>query len=99
MKFDIEETIKKIKKPWESVDLIKFDNKILRIALFEGKYPKGEHQHEYEEVFVVYRGKVTMSIKDEDFELSEGQGIVVPKGAKHSAFAPISSFVLYIDQD
>lgn len=33
MKFDIEKAIKKIKKPWTPVDLAKFDDKVLRIAL------------------------------------------------------------------
>ncbi len=99
MKFDIEGAIKKIKKPWTAIDLMRFDNKVLRVALFEGKYPKGKHRHDYEEVFMVYRGKVAISTENGDAELSEGQGVVVPKGVNHSAYAAAPSFVLFIDQD
>ncbi len=95
MKFDIEETIKKIKKPWSPVDLIQFDDKVLRIALFEGEYR--QHSHEYDEFFLVYKGKIIIWTEKGNIELSEGQGGVVPKGIKHKPIASKPSYVLMID--
>ena len=98
MNFDIEETIRKIKKPWSPVDLAKFDNKILRIALFDGEYK--EHNHEnFEETFIVYKGKITIFVDGKPNELSEGQGIKVPKGAKHKVESAKPSYVVFIDED
>ena len=79
------------------MDLAKFDNKILRVALFDGEYK--EHSHDdYEEIFIVYKGKITIVVDGERVELSEGQGISVPRGAKHKAIATSSSCVLFIDE-
>lgn len=98
MKFDIEETIKNIKKPWDPIDLVKFDNKILRVALFEGKYK--EHSHDnFEETFIVYKGKITIFVDGRPNELLEGQGVKVPKGAKHRVVASIPSYILFVDED
>ena len=95
MKFNIEEIIKQISKPWTPIDLITFEGKVLRIALFEGEYK--EHTHEYDEFFLVYKGKITIWTEEGDIELSEGEGGVVPKGIKHKPIASKPSYVLMID--
>lgn len=95
MKFNIEETIKKISKPWTPLDLITFEDKILRIALFEGEYK--EHTHEYDEFFLVYKGKINIWTEEGNIELNEGEGGTVPKGIKHKPIAKEPSYVLMID--
>ena len=95
MKFNIESVIKNITKPWTPVDLVRFDNKILRIALFEGGYH--EHSHEYDEFFFVYRGKIRIWTPNENIELGEGEGVTIPKGLLHKPTSGISSYVLMVD--
>lgn len=95
MKFDIEKTIRKIKKPWTPIDLVTFEDKVLRIALFKGGYH--EHKHEYDEFFYVYKGKITVWTEKKSFDLSAGEGGVVSKGVKHKPIAKVASYVLMID--
>ena len=95
MKFDIEEAIKKIKKPWTPVDLATFEKRILRVALFEGEYQ--EHSHEYDEFFLVYKGQISIWTEHGTIELTEGKGGTVKKGVKHKPFASKPSYVLMVD--
>jgi len=95
MKFDIESAIKSITKPWAPLDLATFDDKILRIALFEGEYH--EHIHEYDEFFLVYRGAITIWTENGDIELKEGEGTTISKNLKHKPIAITPSYVLMVD--
>jgi len=95
MKFDIESVIKTIAKPWTPVDLATFDNKVLRIALFEGEYH--EHSHEYDEFFLVYRGAITIWTENGNIELKDGEGTTIPRSLKHKPIAQTPSYVLMID--
>ncbi|OGI86322.1 hypothetical protein A3A05_01930 [Candidatus Nomurabacteria bacterium RIFCSPLOWO2_01_FULL_41_12] len=95
MKFNIDSVIKNINKPWTPVDLEKFDDLVLRIALFEGEYH--EHSHLYDEFFFVYKGEIKIWTERGDIELKAGEGITIPKNLKHKPIARIPSFVLMID--
>ncbi len=94
-RFDIEEAIKKIDKPWTPVNLVTFDDRVLQLVLFDGEYK--EHTHDYDEFFYVYRGKITIWTEKGNIELSEGQGGVVEKGIKHKPMAENPSYVLMVD--
>ena len=95
MKFDVETAIKTITKPWTPVDLATFDNKVLRLALFEGEYH--EHSHGYDEFFFVYQGAITIWTEKGNVELKEGEGTTISKGVKHKPMAHVPSYVLMID--
>jgi quercetin dioxygenase-like cupin family protein len=95
-KINIEEVIKTITKPWMPIDLGVFDNKILRIALFKGEYH--EHDHPYDELFLVYRGNINIWTEREVVELNEGESIVIPKGLKHKPSADKPAYVFMIDE-
>ncbi len=95
MKFDIESAIKSITKPWTPIDLAKFDDKILRIALFKGEY--NEHSHDYDEFFFVYRGAIEIWTDDKTIKLKEGEGVTIPKKTKHKPISKVHSYVLMID--
>ncbi len=97
MKFDINSAIKIISKPWTPIDLAKFDNKVLRLALFEGEYY--EHSHEYDEFFLVYKGGITIWTEKGEIELKAGEGTTIPKGLKHKPIAVTPSYVLMIDSE
>jgi len=43
-----------------------------------------EHQHEFDEYFVVLHGMYTLIIKGEKFRLKKGDEYFIPKGVPHS---------------
>ncbi len=62
---------------------------------------KGEfvwHQHENEdEMFLVYKGQLTMQLRDGDVLLNEGEMIVIPKGTEHRPVAVEEVLVLLFE--
>lgn len=62
---------------------------------------KGEfvwHQHENEdELFMVFSGKLTIKLKDQDVVLEAGEFMVIPKGVEHMPIAEEEVQVLLIE--
>ncbi len=52
-------------------------------------YPPGtyfeEHSHKFDKIAAVLGGRFRISFGDDEYELEAGDGIFVPKGAKHTA--------------
>jgi len=43
------------------------------------------HQHDdQDEVFIVYKGRLTIRLRSDNVELSEGEMFVVPRGVEHA---------------
>ncbi|MCR4328898.1 MAG: cupin domain-containing protein [Patescibacteria group bacterium] len=97
MKFNLDSLCKTITKPWTPVDVAVCDDKVLRVALFEGEYHK--HSHEYDEFFMVHRGAITIWTEKGTIELEEGEGYTVPKNTKHKPSAKTPSYVLMVDSE
>lgn len=49
-----------IKKPWIPVEVARFNNQVLRVAIFEGEYHWHSHENE-DEFFLVYKGSITIN--------------------------------------
>jgi mannose-6-phosphate isomerase-like protein (cupin superfamily) len=58
------------------------------VSFFVNNTPPGHgpsaHTHPYEEVFVVHRGTVTLTVDGEQVEAGPDQIVIVPAGAVHS---------------
>lgn len=94
--FNIEKVVSEIEKPWEPIDLAVFDDRVSRIALFKGEYKL--HSHDYDEFFLVYRGKIIIQTQYGEIALAEGQGTVIPKGMIHKPVADNPAYVLMVDR-
>ncbi|MDQ2870615.1 MAG: cupin domain-containing protein [Acidobacteriota bacterium] len=56
------------------------------------------HSHEAEdEMFLVVKGRLTISFRDGDVELTENEMLIVPKGVEHKPFAREEAHVLLIE--
>ena len=56
------------------------------------------HSHEAEdEMFLVVKGRLTISFRDGDVELSENEMLIVPKGVEHRPLAREEAHVLLIE--
>ena len=94
-KFNLDDAVAKISAPWTPVDVAAVNGNALRIALFEGEYH--EHTHEYDELFLVYRGAITIWTESGTINLAEGEGYTVPAGTNHKPIANEPAYVLFID--
>jgi mannose-6-phosphate isomerase-like protein (cupin superfamily) len=67
------------------------------MALFQGEYQWHKHTNE-EELFYVYKGKVTIRMRaHEDIKLSEGEMVVVPKNMEHRPESSEPSYVIMFE--
>ncbi len=95
-KKSIEKAIKTIKKPWTPVEIARFNNQVMLLALFEGEYYWHTHP-DAEEVFYVYRGAINIQLKKKpDIIIQEGELAVVPRRVAHCSKSNKPSYVLMI---
>lgn len=96
-KIFVEEKIKEIKKAWSPVEIVRVNDYVIRIALFDGEYHWHKHENE-DELFYVYKGKIIIQIKNQqDLVLNEGEMALIPKGVKHCPKSVEPSYVLLFE--
>jgi len=93
---DIEAKCDEIDEPWSPVDLATVNDQVVRMALFQGEYHW--HRHEEDELFYVYRGKITIGIRGyPDVVLGTGEMAVVPRNVEHRPESAGPSYVLMFE--
>jgi mannose-6-phosphate isomerase-like protein (cupin superfamily) len=56
------------------------------------------HQHENEdELFIVFKGRLTIQLRDKNIELGVGEMFVVPKGIEHCPLAEQDTHFMMIE--
>lgn len=46
--------------------------------------PSPLHKHEHEEIHIAIHGKMTVTVENVEYELQEGDSIIIPRGAYHA---------------
>ena len=91
------EKINQITKPWTPIDVARFNDQVVRLALFKGEYHWHRHENE-DELFYVYKGNITIHIRGQnDLVLKEGEMGLVPKGIEHCPRSDGDSYVLMFE--
>ena len=94
---NLQDKIKEITTPWSPIDVMKVNDQVIRLALFEGEYHWHSHTKE-DELFYVFRGKIAIQLKGEpDVILCEGEMAIIPKNVEHCPKGLISSYVLMFE--
>ena len=89
--------MKEITKPWTPIDVARFNDQVVRLALFRGEYHWHRHENE-DELFFVFKGKITIQLRGQnDMVLNEGEMGLVPKGIEHCPKSDDDSYVLMIE--
>ncbi len=57
-----------------------------KLAKIKGEFPWHSHA-DADEMFFIWRGKITLEFRTHSIDLSEGEAIVVPKGVEHRPIA------------
>lgn len=97
-KFDFDLIKASLTKPWSPIDVAKFNGQVLRAALFDGVYHW--HTHSDDECFIVWRGCIQIELKGRaPVMLTQGNGMVVPKGQEHRPVANEPSVVLMVEPE
>lgn len=95
-KYILKDIKKQLNKTWSPVDVVSFNNQVLRVAIFDGEYHWHSHQNE-DEFFLIFSGSITIETENGQIILNKGEGTVIPKGLKHKPSANKPSLVLMVE--
>lgn len=94
--FNLKEIDKKLRnKYWSPLDVAHVNDWVLRAAAVKGEFHW--HQHNDDEFFLIYKGKIIIDTEKGPIELNEGEGTVIPKNLKHKPRADKRAVVLLLE--
>lgn len=92
----LEELCGKIPKKFSPIRVAKVENCSVSLALIDGNYPF--HRHNGDEFFYVFKGEVTIDLKEGDsIDLKEGEALLVKEGTVHRSRSKKKSFILVFE--
>ena len=83
---NIAEKFDSFSEHWKPKIIAELNGQQIRIAKLKGEFVWHSHENE-DEMFLVIKGKLTISFRDGDKALNEGEFLVVPKGVEHKPSA------------
>jgi mannose-6-phosphate isomerase-like protein (cupin superfamily) len=95
-KIDFLNLAKKLKGPWEPMEVVRMDGYHVLLALFDGEYKF--HKHDGDEMFFVLKGEIEIEMDSGIVKLKEGEGYLLPKDTAHRSKAAKPSIVMAIER-
>ncbi len=81
-KVNIRDELASVKEHWSQKIIAEANGQLFKVAKGVGEL--NWHQHDdQDELFILYKGRLTIQLRTEDIKLSEGDLFVVPKGVEH----------------
>jgi len=93
---DIPNLIEDSKKEWQNFSLSEVNDCIVRLGVIHGEFHWHRHDNE-DEFFYVIDGLLHIDLEGKIFDLSPGQGFMVPKGVSHRTRAPQRTSILMVE--
>jgi mannose-6-phosphate isomerase-like protein (cupin superfamily) len=85
-KRDLSEAFASFTEHWRPKVLAELNGQDVRIVKIQGVFPWHQHDHA-EEMFLVWRGRMRIELRDRVVTLEPGQLFVVPRGVEHRTAA------------
>jgi quercetin dioxygenase-like cupin family protein len=83
--------------PWQPRDLVLANDAVVRIARFEGEFPR--HHHDEDELFLCWDGSFRIELEGRDpVTLAAGELFVVPRGTQHRPVASQTAHALMLER-
>lgn len=68
----------------------------VKIAKIQGEFIWHSHEHE-DELFLIFKGVLTIQLRDKEIKLGAGEMYIVPKGVEHRTLAEDETYVMMIE--
>lgn len=95
-KINIEEKFSLFSEEWTPKILSESNGQLVKIAKGSGELVWHSHENE-DELFIVFKGKLTLKLRDQNVELMPGDMFVVPKGVEHCPLAEPDTHFMMIE--
>lgn len=95
-KINIYEKFELFDEHWTPKILGESNGQLVKIAKGNGKLVWHSHENE-DELFIVFKGCLTIHLRDSSVELNPGEMFVVPKGVEHCPSATTETHFMMIE--
>ena len=85
-KINLKEKLSKFTDHWSPKVIAQMNNYQFKLVKVQGEFTWHSHE-DTDEVFIVIEGSMSIKMKDQTINLSEGEMYVVPKGVEHKPYA------------
>jgi mannose-6-phosphate isomerase-like protein (cupin superfamily) len=95
-KVSVAEKFALIHEHWQPKVIARLNGQEVKLAKFAGTFPWHHHANE-DELFLVWRGQMTIEFRDRRVDLNAGECFVVPRGIEHRTMAETEAEVLVFE--
>lgn len=81
---------------WSPKIVGELNGQYVKLAKLKGEFVWHQHENE-DELFMVVKGKLTIKLKDQTVELTEGQFFIIPRGVEHLPVAEEECHVMLFE--
>jgi len=85
-----------IHEHWRPKVVAQLNGQEVKLVKFQGTFPWHHHQSE-DEMFLVWKGEMTIEFRDHSVSLKAGELCVVPRGVEHRTMAENEAEVLVFE--
>jgi mannose-6-phosphate isomerase-like protein (cupin superfamily) len=85
-KVDLAAKFSRITGHWQPGIVGELNGQYVKIAKLKGEFVWHHHENE-DELFYVFRGRLTIKLRDRDVVLDAGQFFIIPRGVEHMPVA------------
>ncbi len=95
-KINIDEKLSLFSEHWRPKIVAELNGQEFKLAKIKGEYPWHSHT-DADEMFFIWKGRITLEFRTHSVDLFEGEAIVVPKGVEHRPIAHQEAHVFLIE--
>jgi mannose-6-phosphate isomerase-like protein (cupin superfamily) len=95
-KGSISEKFSVIQEHWRPKVVAQLNGQEVKLVKLQGAFPWHHHEQE-DEMFLVWKGQMTVEFRDRRLDLNEGEFCVVPHGVEHRTMAEEEAEVLLFE--
>lgn len=93
---DLKEKFSLFDELWSPKIVGELNGQYVKLAKLKGEFVWHQHENE-DELFMVVKGKLTIKLKDQTVELTEGQFFIIPRGVEHLPVAEEECHVMLFE--
>ncbi len=95
-KISISDKFNLFQEEWTPKIIAESNGQLVKIAKGSGELVWHQHENE-DELFIVFKGRLTLQLRDKSIELGVGEMFVVPKGIEHCPIAEPDTHFMMIE--
>ena len=95
-KISLNEKFSRIQEHWRPKVVAELNGQEMKLVKFKGVFPWHHHENA-DELFLVWRGEITIEFRDGHVRLQPGEFCVVPHGVEHRTMADAEAEVLVFE--